>query len=510
MSRNKNILLSFALIMTTGAVQAQNYTGTWYNAAESGWGLNVVHQGDVLFPTWFTYDSDRKPLWMTVSGAVKQADGSYVGDVYRVKGVPFNQINGIASREIIKVGSARLSFANLNALSFSYTINNLPTQTKTMTRLPLGSYSPVCEFTTGSRVGATNYSDIWWNPAESGWGINIFHQENIIFSNWYTYNSTGRDQWYVVPRAERQTDGSYKGEIFEVADGTPYNQINGAPAFAAGVPKSVGQMVYRFTDGERASITYTIGSVTQTKNIERQQFGNPAQLCRNGTAADVGSGSSGNGGNSDGKCYFLLQAGQSRRTRGTGPNGSADSIERGIGAGTFEGQAVQIWDGFDALDRRTNRQYARVHSDGTYENVALETFDPATGLMQTRGRYSSNRFPVNLAVGQSFNYSYTLTQETIATGAQMVINYDQNFVRRANESVTVPAGTFTAACKMDTTTNASTTTSGFTVITNTVGPVWYNGQVGGLKTVLTSSANAGGFVTPLGTQTSELVEFRNN
>lgn len=505
MSRHKNILLSLALLATTGGACAQNYTGTWYNAAESGWGLNVVHQGDVLFPTWFTYDTDRKPLWMTVSGAVKQADGSYVGDVYRVKGVPFNQINGVASREVIKVGSAKLSFANLNSLSFSYTINNLPTQSKTMTRLPLGTSSPVCEFTTGSRAGATNYSDIWWNPAESGWGINIFHQDNILFSNWYTYNSTGRDQWYVVPRAERQTDGSYKGDIFEVPDGTPYNQINGAPAFAAGVPKSVGQMVYRFTNGERASITYTIGTITQTKSIERQQFGNPAQICRNGTVEPAGGG-----GNSDGKCYFVLQAGQSRRTRSTTTNGPTDSIERGIGAGTFEGQPVLIWDGFDAQDRRTNRQYARIHSDGTYENIALETFDPATGLLQTRGRYSSNRFPLNLAVGQSFSYSYTLTQNTIATGAQMLINYEQNFVRRANESVTVPAGTFEAACKLDTTTNSSTTTSGFTVTTNSVGPVWINGQVGSLKTTLTSSANAGGFITPLGTQTSELVEFRNN
>ena len=394
MSRTKNILLSLALLATSGMVCAQNYTGTWYNAAESGWGLNVVHQGDVLFPTWFTYDTDRKPLWMTVSGAIKQADGSYVGDVYRVKGVPFNQINGVASREVIKLGTAKLSFPNMQALSFSYTINNLPTQTKTLTRLPLGTSSPVCEFTTGSRAGATNYSDIWWNPAESGWGINIFHQDQIIFSNWFTYNSTGRDQWYVVPLAARQTDGSFKGDIYEVADGTPYNLVNGAPAFAAGVPKAIGQMVYRFTNGERANITYTIGTVTQTKAIERQAFATPTQICRNGTPATGGTGGTGGNGNGDGKCYFILQAGQSRRTRNTGTNTPSDAIERGIGPGTFDGQAVQIWDGFDAQERRTNRQYARINSDGTYENVALETFDPATGALQTRGRYSSNRFPL--------------------------------------------------------------------------------------------------------------------
>ena len=62
----KRIVAAFALFGAT-ALHAQNYTGHWYNAAESGWGLNIVHQGDVLFPTWFTYDTDEV-MWVISIG----------------------------------------------------------------------------------------------------------------------------------------------------------------------------------------------------------------------------------------------------------------------------------------------------------------------------------------------------------------------------------------------------------------------------------------------------------
>ncbi len=50
-------------------MNATNYQDLWWAAggAESGWGINLTHQGDVLFATWFTYDSDGTPLWLAVT-----------------------------------------------------------------------------------------------------------------------------------------------------------------------------------------------------------------------------------------------------------------------------------------------------------------------------------------------------------------------------------------------------------------------------------------------------------
>ena len=39
----------------------------------------------------------------------------------------------------------------------------------------------------GSTAGPTaDYSDLWWNPNESGWGLNIAHQGDILFTSWFT------------------------------------------------------------------------------------------------------------------------------------------------------------------------------------------------------------------------------------------------------------------------------------------------------------------------------------
>jgi hypothetical protein len=41
-------------------VTQARYEGIWWNASESGWGLNVAQQGNVLFATWFTYDTSGR------------------------------------------------------------------------------------------------------------------------------------------------------------------------------------------------------------------------------------------------------------------------------------------------------------------------------------------------------------------------------------------------------------------------------------------------------------------
>jgi serine protease len=114
---------------------AQNYQDLWWVAggAESGWGINLTHQGDNIFATWFTYDTDGTPLWLSVTAA-KSASGVYSGQLIRTTGpafsaVPFNP--ALVTRTT--VGTATFTFANGNAATFTYTVNNI-TQSKQITR----------------------------------------------------------------------------------------------------------------------------------------------------------------------------------------------------------------------------------------------------------------------------------------------------------------------------------------------------------------------------------------
>ena len=144
-------------------------------------------------------------------------------------------------------------------------------------------------------------------------------------------------------------------------------------------------------------------------------------------------------------------------------------------------------------------------------NVGFESFDAASGLLAVRARYTENRFTGNPAIGATQTLNYTLTQDNFfPVLGQSTVTYTQTVARAANETVTVPAGTFNNACKLNITTNANTTQQGFAISTRTIGPVWTNGTVGTVKGQTESTVTAGGFPGAAVTNTQELLEFTSN
>lgn len=136
----------------TGTVQVAaadfNVEGLWWRSpadSESGWGLNISHQADILFFTWFTYGADGSGLWLT-SDLHRTAPNTYSGTVYRTSGPPFSAVPfnpALVTRTV--VGSAVISFADANNGSFSYTVNGI-SQVKPITRLIFASPASVCAF----------------------------------------------------------------------------------------------------------------------------------------------------------------------------------------------------------------------------------------------------------------------------------------------------------------------------------------------------------------------------
>ena len=47
-------------------------TDLWWNSSENGWGLNVAHQGDILFMTFFIYGPNGQPYWLSASSTQLQ------------------------------------------------------------------------------------------------------------------------------------------------------------------------------------------------------------------------------------------------------------------------------------------------------------------------------------------------------------------------------------------------------------------------------------------------------
>jgi hypothetical protein len=48
-------------------------------------------------------------------------------------------------------------------------------------------------------IPAVNYSDMWWTPSESGWGLTIVQgPTNVLFAVWFVYDASGKPTWYTL------------------------------------------------------------------------------------------------------------------------------------------------------------------------------------------------------------------------------------------------------------------------------------------------------------------------
>ena len=243
-----------------------NLSYTWWQPSEPGWGYNLSHQGNLLYGTWYTYADDGAVMFLTVE-ATRQADGSFAGPVYRVAGTPFDLIGGgPAFTAVTEVGSASLRLLAGDRLQLDYQIGDT-SQRKLLQRFVFDSAAPVCIGSLGDRSQSGNFSDLWWNPIEAGWGLTLSHQGDVIFLLWYTYGEGGRDQWVSGAMLLRQPDGSFAGALERPDSGTPLAQISG-PATAFPVPQ-VGSATLRFVDGENGSFSYTLDGVSQIRQIQR-------------------------------------------------------------------------------------------------------------------------------------------------------------------------------------------------------------------------------------------------
>lgn len=119
----------------------------------------------------------------------------------------------------------------------------------------------------GSTTPLFDYTDLWWNPAESGWGFNVIqHASNNIFGVIYTYDAPNRPMWFVLPGGTWTSSAIFTGKLYRVT-GSPPNA-----AFQAGAVFQVGNATLLFNGANNATLTYSVDGVQVTKAIERQPF----------------------------------------------------------------------------------------------------------------------------------------------------------------------------------------------------------------------------------------------
>src|SRR5947199_2987550 len=100
---------------------------------------------------------------------------------------------------------------------------------------------------------AADYTDLWWIPAESGWGVNVVQTDNFMFLTFFIYGQDHKPTWHTAGLVLDST-GAYSGGLYATT-GTYYAQPWNAND--AGAAQQVGTGSFRpaSTDAYQASVT---------------------------------------------------------------------------------------------------------------------------------------------------------------------------------------------------------------------------------------------------------------
>jgi len=234
-------------------------SGLFWNPAESGWGIHFTERHGNIFAAWFTFDANGAPIWYAAPNCVLSGM-TCTSAVYQVSGpIIFGRDYDASLRNTASVGTLSLTFTDNDNASLSYTVTGI-SRTVAITRE---------QFSMTDGGPAVNYTDMWWNPNEPGWGAALTQSADTIFIAWYVYDLNGNPTWFVAPDCEIGADGMSCGGFAYQVSGPPFgtkfdaSQVNSL---------NVGTFQLTFDSPDHGTINFLSQSLFVSKTITRMAF----------------------------------------------------------------------------------------------------------------------------------------------------------------------------------------------------------------------------------------------
>ena len=257
---------------TTPDLNQHGLTGSWYEAATSGQGIEVEMFANPTsgtgstFVSWFTYDTviggAERQRWYTAQGPVVTGQPNAPLTIYQNTGGNFNAPPITTAQA---VGTATLSFDTCSSgqLSYAFTDGTGRTGTMPLTRL---TQNVTCSVTTPYPTNPDfALSGNWFDPATSGQGftVDVNPNSSALFAAWYTYAPNGvsagaaGQRWYTAQAAFTPGERSFPVQIFETTGGafdTP------TPPSQHTVPVGTGMMTFQSCSAAAFNYNFTGGT----------------------------------------------------------------------------------------------------------------------------------------------------------------------------------------------------------------------------------------------------------
>jgi hypothetical protein len=132
----------------------------------------------------------------------------------------------------------------------------------------------LCWFATFANANSltTDFTDLWFIPAESGWGANVVQQSDILFVTLYVYGPNSQPIWYsassVVLTGGSGTTFNFSGSLYQTSG--PY--FGGAFNSGNVTIRPVGTLTFSSTGVNTANISYSVDGVNVFKSVERNTW----------------------------------------------------------------------------------------------------------------------------------------------------------------------------------------------------------------------------------------------
>lgn len=123
------------------------------------------------------------------------------------------------------------------------------------------------------QAAANTMTDLWYNPAESGWGANIVQQDDIAFVTLFVYGPNGEPEWYGAPATRVFAYGSdglphFRGDLYRTRgswQGGPFD-----PKAFTGA--KVGEITLSPLSNAALRIDYSVDGIAIAKTVIRQTW----------------------------------------------------------------------------------------------------------------------------------------------------------------------------------------------------------------------------------------------
>ena len=242
------------------AARLANLTDLWSDPAEPGWGVFLEQQGLATFAALFHYGATGEPTWLVMSNGTRQADGTFSGVLFRTQGPP-----PLRASDAVPVGIMRVTPAADGSATLTYVADGRSV-TRRIERFGLGE-ARACRWTTRLEPGAAakaNFTALWSNPADPGWGLALSHRGGAMFGVLFTYDAENRPTWMVMSRGKQLAPGQFAGDLYRVGK----SQV-----------RDVGSLALRFNASDEGTVTWRIEGTEFRAPVLKQRFAPVVSKC---------------------------------------------------------------------------------------------------------------------------------------------------------------------------------------------------------------------------------------